>query len=238
MTALPQGFRLAKSLLGRDDIERLRSAVNDSIDRVARSMLTPYETSCPGVPLEERLERVADRDRAYASALWQVVMADAQRDPRLADLPRHPALAAVISDVLAPATPSGFILRTRTASRAFSARISPWHQDVVRPDEKTGCARVRLACWIPLADVEEGTGALELISAAAQQPLPHVMRDDGHFEIPAEALPAGEQHVIAMRAGDVLLLDRFVTHRARPVQGLRARWAVVMWVKAGGTTTC
>lgn len=35
-----------------------------------------------------------------------------------------------------------------------------------------------------------------------------------------------------------LLLDRFVPHRARPTQGSRARWAVVLWVKTGGPSAC
>jgi hypothetical protein len=35
-----------------------------------------------------------------------------------------------------------------------------------------------------------------------------------------------------MRAGDVLVLDRFVPHRSLPVRAGHVRWAIVMWVKA------
>ena len=239
MTAvITEGFTLLPGLLMRDDISRLRAAIEDSIDRVARAMLTPYETSCPGIPLEERLEQVARRDRAYASALLQVVMADAQRDSRVSTLASHPELSSAVGDALVPDVPTGYVIRARAAIPAFSSRISHWHQDVTRPDETTGCARVRFACWIPLADVDETTGALEVMLGAWQAPCRHVMRDDGHFEIPADALPAGERRVLPMRAGDVLLLDRFVPHRARPTEGSRGRWAVVMWVKARGTSRC
>jgi ectoine hydroxylase-related dioxygenase (phytanoyl-CoA dioxygenase family) len=153
-------------------------------------------------------------------------------------LATHPALSAAVCDIVAPETAWGHVIRTRAAIPAFVSRISPWHQDVVSPDDKTGCARVRLACWIPLANVDETTGALELIPAACQTPFPHVMRDDGHFGIPDDALPAGERRVMPMSAGDVLLLDRFVPHRARPPEGSRGRWAVVMWVKTGGASAC
>ena len=81
--ALRDGFTVLPALFTAEEIDSLRQAIVDSIDRVARVMLTPFETSLPSTPLDERLGRVAQDDRAYASALLQVVMADAQRDARL-----------------------------------------------------------------------------------------------------------------------------------------------------------
>lgn len=235
MSTLRQGgFQVLSGVFSPTEVESLRSAITDSIDRTARAMLTPFETSLPTAPLEERLERVARHDRAYASALLQVVMADAQRDARLTAVARHPSLADAINAVLAPDVPTGYVIRTRAAIPAFTARISPWHQDVPRPESRTGCATVRVACWIPLADVDEHSGALELLPGTWTAPCPHEAGDDGHFAIPEEVLPRVEPRVIRMQAGDVLLLDRFVPHRARPTSGLRGRWSVVMWVKAGG----
>lgn len=233
-TVIHNGFHVLPGLLTPDEIGNLRSAIEDSIDRVARVMLTPYELSWPASPLEERLERVARQDRAYASALLQVVMADAQRDARLTAIAHHPSLAAAVEDVLVPDVPTGHVIRTRAAIPSFRSRISPWHQDVPRPQDATGYATVRVACWIPLSDVDEHTGALEVLPGAWEAPCPHEMDDDGHFGIPESALPTGEPHVVPMRCGDVLLLDRFVPHRARPTRGLQGRWSVVMWVKAGG----
>ena len=231
---LPEGFKVLPALFTPEEIGTLRDAIADSIDRVARVMLTPFETSLPSAPLEERLERVAREDRAYASALLQVVMADAQRDARLTAVGTHPRLTEAVSAVLSPDVATGHVIRTRAAIPAFRSRMSPWHQDVPRPQLATGCSTVRLACWIPLSDVDERSGALEVLPGAWDRPCPHVAGDDGHFAIPEEALPAGEPRVVPMRSGDVLLLDRFVPHRARPTRGLQGRWSVVMWVKAGG----
>jgi hypothetical protein len=235
MSAVRQdGFQVLPALFTREEIASLRSAIEETIDRVARVMLTPFEASLPSMPLEERLERVARQDRAYASALLQVVMADAQRDARLTAIANHPLLADAIANVLRPDVSTGHVIRTRAAIPAFSSRISPWHQDVPRPQAGTGCATVRVACWIPLSDVDEHTGALEVLPGAWDAPCRHEAGDDGHFRIPDEALPRGEPHVVPMRSGDVLLLDRFVPHRARRTRGLHGRWSVVMWVKAGG----
>lgn len=232
--ALQHGYTVLPAIFTHGEIATLRQAIADSIDRVARVMLTPFATSLPSAPIEERLERVAREDRAYASALLQVVMADAQRDPRMDAIATHPLLSESIITLLAPDVPTGHVIRTRAAIPAFSARISPWHQDVPRPESGTGCATVRVACWIPLSDVDEHSGALEVLPGSWDAPCPHEVGDDGHFGIPDEALPGIEPHVVPMRTGDVLLLDRFVPHRARPTRGLQGRWSVVMWVKVGG----
>src|ERR671925_2366248 len=97
--ALRDGFTVLPAVFAQGEINSLRQAIADSIDRVARVMLTPFETSLPSAPLEERLERVARQDRAYASALLQVVMADAQRDPRLTAVASHPLLAEAITSL-------------------------------------------------------------------------------------------------------------------------------------------
>jgi ectoine hydroxylase-related dioxygenase (phytanoyl-CoA dioxygenase family) len=227
------GYRVLPQILSRADICALRVAIEDSINRIARVMLTPFAESHPDAPIEERLERVARTDRAYASALLQVVMADAQRDQRLAGLAAHAALSASIRAVLAPEMPTGHVVRTRAAISAFTSQISPWHQDVIRPQQNTGCASVRLAAWIPLSDVDARSGALEVIPGAWEAPCPH-QHGDGHFAILESALAGRERHIVAMRAGDALLLDRYVPHRALPTHGLQGRWSVVMWVTAGG----
>jgi ectoine hydroxylase-related dioxygenase (phytanoyl-CoA dioxygenase family) len=231
---LANGFKVLPGVFNTEEIDILRQAIADSIDRVARVMLTPFDMSLPSTPLDERLERVARDDRAYASALLQVVMADAQRDVRLTAIASHPSLVQAVGPILAPDVATGYVIRTRAAMPAFTSRITPWHQDVPRPQSGTGCATVRLACWIPLADVDENSGALEVLAGAWEAPLPHEADDHGHFGIPREAMPDSESRVIPMRSGDVLLLDRFIPHRARPVRGQRGRWSVVMWVKAGG----
>jgi ectoine hydroxylase-related dioxygenase (phytanoyl-CoA dioxygenase family) len=231
---LQQGFTMLPGIFTAGEIDGLRQAITESIDRVARVMLTPFAASLPSAPIEERIERVARDDRAYASALLQVVMADAQRDPRLTAVAAHPTLSAQIASLLAPDIRTGYVIRTRAAIPAFTSRISPWHQDVPRPQSATGCATVRIACWIPLSDVEEHSGALEVMPGAWDAPFSHEAGDDGHFGIPEGSLPDGERRVVPMRSGDVLLLDRFIPHRARPTRGLQGRWSVVMWVKAGG----
>ena len=48
------------------EIHQMQTSITETINRIARGFLTPYETSCPEVPLAERLERVAQQDRVVA----------------------------------------------------------------------------------------------------------------------------------------------------------------------------
>ena len=159
MLCIHEGFTvLPRAVDARMTSPTCAARIEDSIDRVARVMLTPYETSCPSAPIEERLERVARQDRAYASALLQVVMADAQRDPRLTAL----AAASRRSScgqrcALAPEAPTGHVIRTRAAIPAFTSRISPWHQDVPRPTRRPDAQRAHRVLD-SLSDVDEDSG--------------------------------------------------------------------------------
>jgi ectoine hydroxylase-related dioxygenase (phytanoyl-CoA dioxygenase family) len=225
------GYQVLPALLSTDDVDAMRSAISDGIDRIARGLLTPFDTSGPGLPLEGRLDAVARNDRAYAAALLQAVMADVQHDERIARLQRHPAVLRAVHAAVAPEVPTTFVIRPRAAIHAFMDRISPWHQDVVRPQASNGCARVRVACWIPLADVDADHGALDVLPGRWDGPFAHTVNPHGHFEITDTRLDSRNARAVPMRSGDVLLLDRFVPHRSRLVQEDRGRWAIVMWVK-------
>lgn len=229
-----QGYQVMRGILSSDEIAAMRLAVTETIDSVARAMRLPFSASCPDADLEDRLDHIARSDRAYAQALFRAAMADAQRDPRIEAISCHPRLTAILADLLSPMARMGHVIRTRAVVPAFSSSRHRWHQDVVRPtDDGVGCGSVRVACWIPITDVDEYSGALELIPGEWRQPLNHLSDLEGRFFISDEEVPAARRHTVPLQRGDVLILDRFVPHRSLPVQHFRSRWAVAMWVKAG-----
>jgi hypothetical protein len=67
--ALKEGFAVVPGVFSEREIAALRDAITETIDRVARAMLMPFASSLPSLPIDERLERVAREDRAYASVL-------------------------------------------------------------------------------------------------------------------------------------------------------------------------
>jgi ectoine hydroxylase-related dioxygenase (phytanoyl-CoA dioxygenase family) len=228
-----QGYQLIHHVLSSDDIHSMRLAITETIDRVARALRAPFSTSDPEAALEDRLDSIARHDRIYALALFRAVLADAQRDPRIAAIASHTRLTPLLSDLLAPLSRTGQVIRTRAVIPAFPSAKHRWHQDVVRPShDGTGCGSVRFACWAPLNDVDEYTGSLELIPGPLRDSLPHQSDSNGRFFIPDEHLPEAERRAVALKRGDVLIVDRFTPHRSLPLKHSRSRWAVAMWVKA------
>jgi ectoine hydroxylase-related dioxygenase (phytanoyl-CoA dioxygenase family) len=225
-----QGFQILEGVFTPEAVCSFRAAINETIDRAAHAMRAPFPASHPEAPIEERLDRAATHDRVYSLALFRAALADAQRDPRIEAIASHPRLTALTSDLLAPMKRTGQTIRARAAVPAFTRARSSWHQDVVR-DADSGCGTVRFACWMPLHDVDASSGALEIIPGA-WQPLPHTEDPEGgRFYIPESDLPRAERKTVPVRCGDVLVIDRFLPHRSLPMEGDRARWAIVMWIK-------
>jgi hypothetical protein len=202
-------------VLSAGDITSMQLAIGETLDRVAGSMRAPLSSSYPDEPFEDRLDSIARHDRAYALALFRAVLravlADAHRDPRIDAVAHHPRLTPMLAEILSPMNRTGHVIRPRAVAPAFSTARHRWHQDVAHPADE-GCGSVRLACWMPLSDVDEYTGSLELIPGAWHNPLPHLSDSDRRLFIADE---------------------RFVPHRSLPVmENSRTRWAIAMWVRA------
>jgi ectoine hydroxylase-related dioxygenase (phytanoyl-CoA dioxygenase family) len=228
-----QGYQIIPNVLSFPDIVAMREAITETIDRVAAALRAPLSMSCPDASFEDRVDQIAVRDRGYALAIFRAVMADAQRDPRIEALVGHERMTSVVQDLLSPMQRTGQVIRPRAVVHAFSTARHPWHQDVVRPTT-TGCGSVRFACWIPLTEVNERSGALEIIPGAWSEPFPHEVHADGALGILENQLPATDRRSIPLKPGDVLVLDRYTPHRSLPVEPGKARWAVAMWVKGSG----
>jgi hypothetical protein len=234
MTTTECGYAVGHDIFSPAEIHEMQHSITETINRIARGFLTPYETSLPEAPFEERLERVAQRDRAYAYALLHGVFADAQLDPRLANLATHPKLRSQVKQLVAPRRVTGQVIRVRVNIPSFPAKRSLWHQDVTGQMDLSGQgSTVGLACWIPLVDATAANGTLEVLPGEYREPYPHQQTEDGKFYIDESILPTSSPLTLVCPAGDVAFLDRFVPHRTLPNQTSSIRWNVVMWVKCG-----
>ena len=102
MSITPCGYAVGTAIFTPTEIHQLQAGITDTINRLAHGFLTPYETSCPDAPFSERLERIAQRDRAYAVALIHGLFADAHHDPRIVALAQHPRLRDAVARLMAP----------------------------------------------------------------------------------------------------------------------------------------
>ena len=124
----------------------------------------------------ERLEHVAQQDRAYAVALVHGVFADAHHDPRLAGLAAHPRLMDAVTRLAASWQITGQIIRVRVNIPSFPQTRSPWHQDAT--DQHSP---IVMACWIPLVDATDVNGTLEVLPGVYESLTPTSRQPRGSF---------------------------------------------------------
>lgn len=202
--------------------------IADHLDRMAEALHAPFEQSRPHLPPTERLNAVAQTERAYANLLRMAVLTDAHRGPALSRLAQSPLLKAAAEQIAGRAL-GATTVRVRASLSAFPEHRHAWHSDVAI-DDGSDCGRLTITAWIPLADVGPQSGGLEIATGRHAAPFAHVRASDFHIEDEAIAhLPRAQP---ACRAGEVLFLDRFTPHRTLPNPG-PGRFALVVWMKAG-----
>lgn len=214
------------------EIVAMRSAINETIDRVAMALRAPFPASFPNTPLDERLERVAAHDRSYAHALFRAVLADAHRDPRIEAVVRHRVLSRELQRLAAPLIPCGHIIRMRGLSPSLAASERPWAQDAATLEGRA--EPVRFTCWIPLRDLDMTTGAIEALPGRWDRELPHARDSRGRIRL--AQVPECERRVLSARRGDVIVLDRLLPYRILPVAPGASTWMIVMTLRTGETT--
>ncbi len=125
MPIIPCGYAVGTGIFTPTEISQMQISNTETINRLAHGFLTPYATSCPEAPFVERLEHVAQLDRAYAVALVHGVFADAHQDPRLAGLAAHPRLLDAVTRFTASWQLTGQIIRVRVNIPSFPQTRSP-----------------------------------------------------------------------------------------------------------------
>lgn len=220
------GFAIAH-VFDPQQVGDARADIGEHIDRVSRALHLPFGASCPGEPLETRLQRIWEHDRSHANLLRLAICTDAHRGDRLQALAQSPRLREM-ADALGGRPLGKSVVRIRASIAVFPEHLHEWHSDVAR-DDGTECGSVWVTAWIPLGDAGPGNGGLELVPGKRDRPLPH----DGKrgFSIPGSELEMLPRQRPACPAGSVLFLDRFTPHRSLPA-GAEARFALVVWMKA------
>lgn len=226
MTYADKGYEIVP-LFSPDEVERLRRAVAEHMDRTAAAMLKPLEETVPGAPFDERIERIAETDQSFAQLLATAVATDVQRDPAIAVLATDPRIADA-AERLTGCPIEDRIVRMRLNSSALTKHRQAWHSDVAQVTGEGSTLIV--TAWIPLTDAGPDTGGLEVVPGRRADPVIHG-HGDSSFTIDPAALPDDRTVIPKVPAGHCLLMDRFTPHRAVENCSGRTRWSLVIWMK-------
>lgn len=228
-----EGYSIIPSFLNQEQIDTLRRAINRCTDRISNAFLAPHVNFHPEAPVEERLELIFKQDQSLATALMEAVLVDAHHEKEVQDIFNESQLPEVVKEYIAPHTLGDFTCRFRIDAPSFSKLKHRWHSDLVFPNQRTTtCYLLKLACWLPLQDVNANSGALEIHPGTSREVLTHIRGENGKHFIPDSELPESAPQSVDIKAGDLLLLDRFLPHRTTTVIGNQIRWSLVTWCKS------
>ncbi len=104
----------------------------------------------------------------------------------------------------------------------------PWHQDSAVIVEEADASPI-LTTWIPLVDVTEEMGCLQVLPGGHRQGhLPHLNAIGYGTSIQPSAMPVGRPMKLAVRVGDVVFMHRHCPHHSGPNRSQRCRWSFDM----------
>lgn len=221
-----EGYQIL-SFLSNAQLNGFRSVIGDRLDAAIQSQKVPAELRFSGEPSEKRLERIAQLDNKIAESLLLSIYQTAHLDERIGFLDGDPALREIAENLLG-AEIKTFTIRVRANVPSLPGKRQDWHSDVSVLDDGE-FAKVKIACWIPLANVGIHNGTLEIVPGRRAKPMAH-HGDPNHHTIREEDLAAQEKKILDCSLGSAVFLDSFVPHRAIPNLSDSVRWSVVIWM--------
>jgi phytanoyl-CoA hydroxylase len=199
------GYLLVQGVFNKQEIERMRAAVNGII---ARSAGTKYErnTAWAGDYLaQDELKKLVLRgyhDVQYHDSAFMHALA-------------HPNMVDILTKLIGPNVQlhhSKMLVKPPENGAAF-----PMHQDYPYfPHDN----HTMLAASVHLDDADDENGCLRVIPGSHKQgPLPHV----GKFYLDAKEYPIESGTLCPAKAGDVLFFNYLTIHGSKPNRSERIR---------------
>jgi phytanoyl-CoA hydroxylase len=217
------GLLLLPAVLSNEDLAPLIDEFQDAVDEKAGAAFRQGKISSlhEGEPFERRLALI-DRE---SEEVFYALFGKSHHGPALWDLMRHPKILDIVETLVGPEIYCHPTFNVRPKLPAHERTVVPWHQDsaYLTPDADDTTI---VACWIPLVDATAENGCMELIVGSHRHGIvPH--KNVFHYlDIDAEDLPPGEQRVVPVANGDVLLLHNLTVHRSLPNVSDTIRWSV------------
>ena len=227
-----QGYLLKPGLFGADDLEPLRAALSEIIDRKARALQDAGELAHIHArePFGKRLARIyADNPSAGEQITHKVVGkgGGGYNGPAILHCICHPPLLSCIESLVGPDIVGSSVYRIRPKLPGWDRGEVPWHQDAGYT--LAHCDRhLIVTCWAPLVDATLENGCLHVIPTVHRAGiLRHFTGGHaGFLEVPADELPPVEPVPVPMNAGDVLLLTNLTPHASFANRTGEVRWSI------------
>ena len=236
------GFLIIEGLLSDDDLQPAIDELAADVDVLARRLFEAGRITSTYAD-EGFYTRMAAIAAEYdqAPGLYQI---STPMGPALAALWSSDHLLDIVAAIIGPDIEGGAIWTVRPKAPENVLMMVPWHQDsgYLAP---SGQGTVQPACWIPLLDVGEENGCLQVVRGGhrpgsnARHKVEKTVGDprSWYLYIDEDDLPPGEQVTCAMRKGSVLFIHENMPHRGLWNLSDHVRWAIdLRWQRPSDPT--
>ena len=220
------GYLLLPGMFGEADLEPVRLAIEDEVDRLADRFYREGKVSSrfADQPFNRRLVLLCE-SAGEEVRIWEL-RTRASVIPELYQFVRHPRMLDLMTALLGSevAWTGSFAVRVKlpeTEETRF-----PWHQDTQYYGNPTRHLHV-ISVWIPLVDVDEHNGCLQLLAGSHRWGLLGGARDSERVvrmfeDVEQRATPV----VLPMRRGDTLAFSNLTCHASTVNHTDQMRWSI------------
>ena len=220
------GYVLLPGIFSDADLEQVRLAIEGEVDRLADRFYREGKVGSrfANQPFNRRLVQLCE-SAGEEVRIWEL-RTRASVTPALYQFVRHPRMLELMSALLGPevAWTGSFAVRVKLPE-SEETRF-PWHQDTQYYGNPTQHLHV-ISVWIPLVDVDEQNGCLQLLAGSHGWGLLGGARDSERVVRMFEDVEQrGKPIVLPMRRGDLLAFTNMTCHASTRNQTNEMRWSV------------
>ena len=229
------GYLLVPSVFDDEDFDPLRRVISSAIDCRARELYDKGQISSlyEELSFHHRLTRILRESQSGPLLGWNWNKEVFSRE--IYELLTHQKILDVVASLIGPEITVNGDYWIRFKMPTGGESIFPWHQDSIYynrnvdlGEEVTFSQESQiLTVWIPMVDVDEQNGCLQIVPGSHKQGLRPCHRDENGRLVPVEDIESwGEVQNMCMKAGDVLVLGNLTFHRSLENSSEGIRWSM------------
>lgn len=227
MGFVEDGYEVVKGVLSSEDLEPLRWVIAKEVDRHTNELYAQGKITdtFADLPLSTRWAEVCKMHKQKAFGWNNEVFSK-----EIYDLYANPRLLDYVETIIgAEIQVNGdFSVRPKLPNEDWTTL--PWHQDGFYYGGKDAASKdfIILSIWVPLVDVDEKNGCLQVIPGSHEWELisDYVKTPIGHLECAEDVEARGKAISVEMKAGDLLVFNQFMFHRSLPNRSDEIRWSI------------
>ncbi len=216
------GYLIIPNLLNDRDLAPVRRAIMRHVDQEAKRLSSEGEIK----DLHERLPFTRRLKEVYRSLNKRTIGWNQEVfSEEIYDFGVHRAILDVSEVLVGPEIQFNGDYWVRTKLPGETVTTFPWHQDSGYYGDPTEFHILSL--WIPLMDVDEHNGCMQVLPGSHRWGLRPVDSDDEGHHIPTEDIESrGEIVTLPMKAGDIFACHNLTFHRSLMNQSDDIRWSI------------